>query len=1063
MKKKVLKRLLIWFAVAPVVVLSIAILVIYAKQDAIVKSQVNSINTEFQGHITVGDVHLAPFSNFPDISLKIEDVVIHERKDQSIDPILDVADIYFGFNLWDLITGEYDIHSLIIEDGFVDLVLHTDGTINLANALATANSNHSSEIIDIHLRKIELKNLDVHQRDEATNLDIETLVYHAKGGFNSIDEKIAAHVDTEFELNVIANNDTTYFKQKHFELHADLTFDEANGILAFRPSGITMEHGAFQIEGSIDTKNDMTLDLSLKGTKPSFDMFIAFAPTEIIPVLERYENAGNIYFNATVQGPTVNGRQPFIDASFGATEAYLENTSVEKRIDHVGFIGHFTNGEERTMRSMEFSITDITANLEKGKFIGNVLVRNFEAPDISMQLNADFDIPFVVDFLNLKEVEDAEGTVEIQLNFHDILDLENPEEALSELDQAYFAELKIEGLAFSTSNLPTPLKKLDTHFEMNGKGAQIDKFNLEIGNSQLSLTGFISDLPAIVHQTTTPLYTQLEIESNKLDIAELTEYSEKDSAGFNEHIENLHLAFSFNALGNAFTDFKHLPIGEFYIDDLYANFKHYPHTLHDFHADILVKDDDLKIVDFTGQIDESDFHFNGLIHDYSFWMQDELNGDVDLDIMLKSDLLKFENLFAYQGENHVPKDYRHEKIEDLELHVESNLKYKTNALQSIDLQLDKLEGKMHVHPLRIENFNGRFHFEDEHLVVTDFKGKMGRTHFDIDMNYYLGEDEAIKKRDNVFSLQSDFIDFDALSNFNTTESPHADFQKDKTTEDVPAHAEVFNLYELPFTDMQFNIDVGQFMYHRIDLKNVEAKLRSTHNHYLYVDTVSVDAAGGHIAMNGYFNGSDPKHIYLKPNLRVNGVDLDKLLFKFENFGQDAVISDNLHGKLTAAITGNVRVYPDFVVDLDRSEVHLDAQVIDGRLENYDPVMMMSDYFGNKDLTRIKFDTLKNHMDMTNGTITVPDMTIESTLGHMNISGTQDMDDNIDYYISIPWSLVKQAARNKIFGTKDNASKTEDEIVELDPNKKIKYLHINITGTLDDYKVKTGKDKSQSKK
>ena len=91
------------------------------------------------------------------------------------------------------------------------------------------------------------------------------------------------------------------------------------------------------------------------------------------------------------------------------------------------------------------------------------------------------------------------------------------------------------------------------------------------------------------------------------------------------------------------------------------------------------------------------------------------------------------------------------------------------------------------------------------------------------------------------------------------------------------------------------------------------------------------------------------------------------------------------------------------------------------------------------------------------------MTIESTLGHMDISGTQDMDENIDYYISIPWSLVKQAARSKIFGTKDNASKTEDEIVELDPNKKIKYLNISITGTLDDYKVKTGKDKSQSKK
>ena len=78
---------------------------------------------------------------------------------------------------------------------------------------------------------------------------------------------------------------------------------------------------------------------------------------------------------------------------------------------------------------------------------------------------------------------------------------------------------------------------------------------------------------------------------------------------------------------------------------------------------------------------------------------------------------------------------------------------------------------------------------------------------------------------------------------------------------------------------------------------------------------------------------------------------------------------------------------------------------------------------------------------------------------MDISGTQDMNDNIDYYVRIPWSLVKSAARNKIFGTKENESKTEDEIVEVDPQEKVKYLNVNITGTFDDYSIKTGKDKN----
>ena len=116
-----------------------------------------------------------------------------------------------------------------------------------------------------------------------------------------------------------------------------------------------MEHGDFDIQGAIDMEKDITLDLEIKGTKPNFNMLIAFAPSDLIPVLERYKNAGNIYFNASIKGPTLHGIMPSINANFGASEAFLENTGERKRIDDMGFEGHFTNGDERNLRTMEFT------------------------------------------------------------------------------------------------------------------------------------------------------------------------------------------------------------------------------------------------------------------------------------------------------------------------------------------------------------------------------------------------------------------------------------------------------------------------------------------------------------------------------------------------------------------------------------------------------------------------------------------------------------------------------------------------------------------------------------
>lgn len=1057
---KRITRIALWVVILPLLVFSIIFLVAYVKQDAIVQSQITALNTSYTGKISIGDVHVAPFANYPYMSIKVDRVTIYESKVSNAPIILNVKDIYVGFSIWDVLVGNYDIQSLIIEDGFLDFVLHTDGKTNIANALALSSEYQEDEPIAIHLQKITLKNLDLHKREEASALDIETYIYWAQGGFNSNNDQIAAHIDSEFLLNVMKNGDTTYLKQKHFEFNTDLIYDEVTGILEIEPSGIAMEHGDFEIEGTIDTKHDMTLDLAIKGTKPNFDLFIAFAPTAIIPILERYESSGDIYLNATLQGPTSFGRQPLINASFGAKEAYLENSLVKKRINQMDFSGHFTNGKNRDFTTMEFTLQDLSANLEKGTFKGDVSVKNFETPDIEMNLDANFNIDFIVSFLNLTEIENASGNVDMKLKFHDIIDLEFPEKALNDLNQAYFAEVKIKDLSFNSKEFISPLQDLDAHLVMNGKKAVLDEFNMVMGNSNISVVGTLSDLPAIVHQTKAPVTAHLEIKSDLLDIAQLSNYSKKDSTGIDERIQNLSLGFSFNALGNSFTKYEQLPKGEFFIDELYADLKHYPHTLHDFHADIVVDDTDINVVDFTGQIDDSDFHLDGFIHDYGFWMKDELNGHVDLDVNLASKLLRLEDLFTYQGTNHIPVDYQHEEIENLETHMVSSMFYENNKLQSIDIQLDKLTGKMHVHPLKIEDFSGRFHYEEEQLTIDQFHGKIGKSAVDLTMNYYLGNDLTLKKKDNSLQLSSTFIDFDSLTNF-SLEAPNAGAKKQKlkskTTDDIAAHAEAFNLYELPFTNMKFDIDVDHFMYHRLNLKNIKGTLRTTENHYIYIDTLSLNAAGGHLAMNGYFNGSDSKHIYLKPNIKLSNIDLDKLLFKFENFGQDAIVSENLHGQLNADITGNIRVYPDMVTDLDQSEVHLDAQVINGRLENYDPVMMLSSYFDDNELTSIKFDTLQNHMDITNGKISIPNMTIESSLGHMDISGTQDMNDNIDYFLRIPWKLVKQAARNKLFGVKTNDS-ISDEIIEVDPKRKVRYLNLNISGSLDDYNIKMKKAK-----
>ena len=1050
--------------VVPGVLIGGLLLYVRSHQNQIIKDEIALLNEAYKGRITVGNSELSIWGNFPYLSIKVYDIKIFETKADDAPLIMEVEDIYVGFNLWDMVSGNYDVQSLLIEDGVFNLVIHEDNTTNIQNSLATVSAD-GREATHIHLKKIRLKNLDVHTLDEATQTDVEKFIYNGKGGFRIEDSIIAGHIDTEFELNVIKDGDTTFIRQKHFEIHTDLVFNEGTGILDIAPSKVVMENGDFELKGTIDTKNDVDLDLAIKGSKPNFDMLIAFAPADVIPFLEKYNNAGEIYFNATLKGPSNKGNRPSIDAKFGAGKAFLENAARAKKIDNMGFQGHFTNGSNRDASTMEFSLTDMTASLEKGEFKGSLFVKNFEAPEIDMKLNADFNLDFIADFLELEQVQNASGNVILQINFHDIVDIDHPEKALQQLNQAYFASLDIENLHVEAEELLVPLDSLNARLIMNGKKATLEQFDVVMGNSDISISGFLSDLPSIVHHTNTPIEAHLDITSDALDIAQLTGFSLQDTTqvGFDEQIENLSLGFSFAAAATAFTESKYLPKGEFYIDSLYAELKHYPHKLHDFQAKVLLDDTDMQLVDFTGYVDDSDFHFNGWVYEYPFWMQPERNGDVKLDVNLTSKKLRLEDLFTYKGENYVPKEYRHEIFDDLALHFTSKMHYVDSALYSIDIALDKLDTKMELHPQRFNDFKGNIHYEDDHIVINDLHGEIGATHFNVDLNYFLGEDQTIKKRDNYLALRADYIDYDALFDFELSPPQPAERSK-STTEDVIAHTDAFNIYELPFTDMRFKADIGHFIYHRLDLQNIKADLRTTPDHYLYIDTLAMEAAGGSIRLNGYFNGSDPQHIYMQPNLMMTNVALEKLLFKFENFGQDHLVSENLQGKLTAQISGKIRVYPDLVPDLDQSSIEMDVKVLDGKLKNYDPMLALSDYMGDKNLRNIRFDTLQNRLAIDKGKINIPTMTIESSLGHMELSGTHDSNQNIDYYLSIPWRTVRQATWQKLFGTKKDSvvdQEQVDDIVEVDPNRKTKFLNLKIRGTIDDYKVSLGKKKKES--
>ena len=386
-KWKFWKLLIIGVSATVLLLFAIVIITLTWYQDKAVQKIVQGLNDDFQGAIVIGDSDISPFANFPYVSVVIENVQVYEDKADMFAPILDVSHISLGFNLLTLLKGSLNVNLLKIENGNFDIVRYSDGSFNLMHALTGEKKiKDLQEEYNIELQKIELANLDIIKFDESTNIHAETYIENATSRFVGGENSLMIGLESQLILTVINDGDSTIFKKKHFNANTELDYNKGNGILTIHPSEVIMKNAVFGIDGSIDVLDDFDIDIEIHGNNPNFNLLIAFAPEELIPTLEEYENAGKIYFEATIEGKSLSGHHPSINAEFGCDSAYFRNPITNKMLEQIGFKGHFTNGEARDITSMEFVLENVTAKPEAGTFLANLKIKNFESPEIDMRL-----------------------------------------------------------------------------------------------------------------------------------------------------------------------------------------------------------------------------------------------------------------------------------------------------------------------------------------------------------------------------------------------------------------------------------------------------------------------------------------------------------------------------------------------------------------------------------------------------------------------------------------------------------------------------------------------------
>ncbi len=306
--------------------------------------------------------------------------------------------------------------------------------------------------------------------------------------------------------------------------------------------------------------------------------------------------------------------------------------------------------------------------------------------------------------------------------------------------------------------------------------------------------------------------------------------------------------------------------------------------------------------------------------------------------------------------------------------------------------------KLKKNPLEFKDMNGTVKFNNSDIEVNGFTGNISNSDFALTgvcknlLLYALTKDQNARIE---ASLVSKNIDLNELlqSKSNVT-----------TTADT-AYALSFS----PRLSCDLTVFINDMKFRRFHAEDIKGKML-LRNQMLTTSLLRFKSMDGNVSIQGDIDASRGSRIYIACAAEIRKMDINKLFYQMENFGQTMLVDKNIKGIANADIQFSSEWSRALVADMDKIYSKATITIDNGQLINFEPMLALSKYIKVSELRDIKFSTLQNQIEIKKQLIYIPSMEIRSSALDLTASGVHSFDNIIDYKLQL---LLSQLLGKKV--------------------------------------------------
>lgn len=249
-------------------------------------------------------------------------------------------------------------------------------------------------------------------------------------------------------------------------------------------------------------------------------------------------------------------------------------------------------------------------------------------------------------------------------------------------------------------------------------------------------------------------------------------------------------------------------------------------------------------------------------------------------------------------------------------------------------------------------------------------------------------------------------------------------------------------------NFNLNADITNFTFAKFEAQSLTGDI-TVFEQKVIASNISLNTMDGRATLNGIADASGDD-IRIKAESEMQNINISKLFYQCNNFGQNTLNEKHLKGFATSSLVFAGKWSKTLVADLESVVANGSITIQQGRLVDFKPLESLSKYIEVSELRDIKFSALQSSFDIKNQVITVPKTVIKNSALNVELWGKHTFNNEIDYHIKLLLS--------ELIASRKRANKQLDEemeFVEHDPENR-RCVYVLMTGTVDNPVIKYDK-------